>query len=448
MKHRNEIDESTIFELSPEEITVHKDLPRHRKELGEIEKMMTSIEIFGQLQPIVINRDNELIAGGRRLAACLMLGVKARVCYKDTVDPVLMRELELEENLQRKALTPAEECLAVDELVKLKQDKLGKPTQGREGGFTLENAASTIGKTKGNVIESLQIAEMIKSFPDLSKAKTKSEIKKAYKGLQRIEENISALSDFEKVIKTEKRFILENANAVEHMKKVPDKSIDLLFTDPPYGIDIGDIAMTTGGHTGGDLSSTGIKYDDSERNAMELYKTLAKESYRFCNDTAHLLIFLAPSHFHTIRKLFKAAGWFCAKRPLIWIKGASGQNNQPDYWFSSAYEMLLFARKPLSRLQMLGKPDWLQCDIVSTNKRVHQAEKPLPLLKELISRTSLPGMKLYDPFAGSGAILNAGCEMKLVSTGCELAVESYATALARMTKWRERKKYNLGRQQL
>ncbi len=440
MESREKIDEKTIFELKPEEVKVHKDLPRQRKELGEIEKMMNSIETFGQLQPIVINRNNELIAGGRRLAACLMLGIKARVCYKDTIDPLLMRELELEENLQRKALTPAEESFAIDELVQLKQEKYGKPTQGKEGGFTLTNAAEIVGKSKGNVIESLQIAEMCRLFPDLSKAKTKSEIKKAYKGLQRVEENLSALKTFEETVKDEHRFSLENINALEHMKEVKTDSIDLLFTDPPYGIDIGDIGMTIGGETGGEFSSTSITYDDSEENALNLYSTLAKESYRFCTSKAHVLLFLAPSHFHTISEIFKLSGWLVAPRPLIWIKGNSGQNNQPEMWFSSAYEMLLYARKPLSKLQMLGKPDWLQCDIVPHGKKVHQAEKPLPLLKELISRTTLPGMKLYDPFTGSGAILEAACEMKLIPSGCELAVESYATALNRMTKWTEENK--------
>jgi len=436
---REKVDESTIFEMLPEKVTVHKDLPRHRKELGEIEKMMDSITTFGQLQPIVINRDNELIAGGRRLAACLMLGIKARVCYKDTIDPLLMRELELEENLQRKALTPAEEVFAIDELVQLKQQKYGKPVQGKEGGFTLENAAETIGKTKGNVIESLQIADMIRSFPDLSKAKSKSEIKKAYKGLQRIEENITALAGFEETLKTQKHFTLDNANALEHMTKQKDKSIDLLFTDPPYGIDIDQVAMTTGGKTGGDLSTTGIKYDDSKEQALDLYIELAHESYRFTTDKAHAFIFCAPSNFESIKDYFERVGWLVAPRPVIWIKGTSGQNNQPDYWFSSAYEMLLFARKPLSRIQIPGKPDWVQCPIVSHTERIHQAEKPLPMLKELISRVATPGMSLYDPFAGSGAILEAACEMKLIPSGCELAVESYAGALNRMTKWKEKK---------
>lgn len=429
------IDDKIIFELSPNDITIHKDLPRRRKDLGEIEKMMESINKYGQFQPIIINRNKELIMGGRRLAACTMLAIKVRACYKDTIDPLLMRELELEENLQRKNFTPAEECLAVEALVNLKQEKYGKPTRGKEGGFTLTDAAETIGKTKGNVIESLQIAEMLKSFPDLAKAKTKSEIKKAYKGLQRIEQNITALSDYENTIKDEEKFSIINANALEHMQVVKDGSIDLLFTDPPYGIDISNIAMTTGGRTGGDLTGTGIKYDDSEENAIDLYHALAKESYRFTSDSAHALIFCAPSHFQTVKTLFFGAGWLCSERPLIWIKQASGQNNQPDYWFSSAYEMLLFARKPESKVVIPGRPDWLQCDIVTSGNKVHQAEKPVGLCKELISRVALPGQKLYDPFAGSGAILEAGCKMKLISLGCELAIESYASALARMIKW-------------
>jgi site-specific DNA-methyltransferase (adenine-specific) len=400
--------------------------------------MMESIENFGQLQPIVINRNNELIYGGRRLAACAMLQRKVRACYKDTVDPVLMRELEIEENLQRKAFTPAEECLAIEELVKMKQKKYGKPIRGKEGGFTLEDAADVVGKTKGNVIEAIQIAEMVKSFPDLSKAKTKSEIKKAYKGLQRIEQNISALENYKETAEKESLFSLKNTNALDHMKTIEDSSIDLLFTDPPYGIDIDSIAMTTGGKTGGELSGTGIKYDDSEENALSLYHELAKESYRFTNDSAHALIFLAPSHFQTVKTLFFDAGWICSERPVIWIKQGSGQNNQPDKWFSSAYEMLLFARKPLSKVTLQGKPDWLQHDIVTSSNKIHQAEKPVGLCKELISRVALPGQKMYDPFIGSGALVEAGCEMKLFVIGCEIAVESFATTIARMKEWEGR----------
>lgn len=424
--------------VDPSTIKISEERPRQRKELGEIKKMVESIKTYGQLQPIVVTRNMELVLGGRRLAACILGGLKAKIAYSDEVDPLVLQEMELEENVQRKNLTPAEESIAIDNLVKLRQSRLGTPTQGKEGGYTLEHAAKDIGKTKGTVIEAMNIAEMLRSFPNLSEAKTKSEIKTAYKGLQKVQENISALSTFEKLVKVNKRFKIDNANAIEHMLEREDNSVDLLFTDPPYGINIDKMAMSVGGHTGGDLTTTGIKYDDSPERALDLYLLLATESTRFCNNTAHAYIFLGPSHFQAVKEMFNEAGWICSERPVIWIKQGSGQNNAPDHWFSAAYEMVLFARKPESKLILQGKPDWIQCDKVLPSERIHQAEKPVALCKELISRTSIPGQTMYDPFCGSGALIEAACEMKLFPTGCELAVESYAAALSRMTKWEDK----------
>jgi len=433
------VDEKLIFELNPAEVKVNEELPRHRRELGKIQEMVESIKQFGQIQPIVINRNNELIVGGRRLAACMIGGFKIRACYRDTIDTLLMREMELEENLQRKALTPAEESLAVADLVELKQARLGKPVQGRVGGFTLDDAADVIGKTKSSVIESLQIAAAVRAFPNLSECKTKSEIKSAVRGLQRISDNMTALTTYEEIIKRSKEFVLVNRDAREHMCGIPEGSVDLLFTDPPFGIQIDKLAMSLGRHTGGDITTTGIKYDDSPEYALELNQLLATESYRFCKSNAHAMVFVGPSHFWTIKNMFNAAGWICSERPVIWIKQGSGQNNNPDAWFSSSYEMMLFARKVDSKLVLYGKPDWIQCNIVSSTERLHQAEKPIALCKELISRVCMPGSYVYDPFMGSGSMIEAAVAMKCLALGCELAVETYAIAVARMTKWEENK---------
>ena len=428
------IDEKVIFELDPIEIKVSKELPRQRKDLGEINKMIESIKTFGQLQPVVINRNNELIAGGRRLAACMMGGFKVKVCYKDTVDPLTMREMELEENIQRKALTPSEEVLAVAELVELKQKIYGVKSPNREGGFSHSDAAEIIGKSRTSVVEDIQLAEAVKMFPELHACKTKSEIKSAVRGMQRIADNMDALTKYEETIKRSDKVVLVNRDALKHMSTMPNESIDVLFTDPPYGISIDKLAMSLGGHTGGDITTTGIKYDDSPENALLLYAALATESARFCKPTAHAMIFCGPSHFWSIKTMFNEAGWICSERPVIWIKNGSGQNNNPDAWFSAAYEMLLFARRPESKLVLYGKPDWIQCNPVPPTQKVHQAEKPVDLCKELISRVCLPGGYLYDPFMGSGAIIEAGFRMKLLCLGCELATESYAAAVARMAK--------------
>lgn len=429
-----QIDENLIFTLDPLTVKVKEDLPRQRKDLGEIAELAKSIKTFGQMLPIIINRDNELIAGGRRLAACILLGITVRCIYKDTIDPMLMREMELEENVQRKSLTPAEECLAIKELVALKQQKYGTPTQGREGGFTLDDAAAIIGKTRGSVIEAIQIADAVTLFPDLAKCATKSEIKKAYKGFERVQAQVNALTTYEEKLSRTDKFVLVNRDAEKWLMGLGDASIDLLFTDPPYGIDIHDVAMTAGGETGGEITTTGTKYDDSEGYAKALLASICEESYRITKPTGHALIFCAPSHFPWLSERMSAAGWIVAPRPVVWIKRETGQNNQPDKWFSAAYEFVLFARKQDSSLILQGRPDWVQCDPVTPGEKVHQAEKPVTLCKELISRICLPGSYVADPCMGSGALVAAAVEMKMLALGCEKDTSIYAGAVSRMEK--------------
>jgi ParB/RepB/Spo0J family partition protein len=428
------INENLIFELDPLEIKVKDDRPRQRKDLGDIAKMAESISKYGQLLPVLIDREGCLVAGGRRLAACVMLGKKVRVSYKDEINPMVLRELELEENIQRKSLTPAEEVLAVDELMKVKRQLYGESVSGKEGGFTQEQAAELLGKSRTSIIEDLQLAAAIKMFPDLSNCKTKSEIKKAVKSLERINEQVTALSSYEEKIKKSDKFVLVNRSAEDYLRGLSKESIDLFMTDPPYGIDIHNIAISAGGQTGGDITATNVKYDDSEDYAKKLLLTLVTESFRITKDTGHAIIFCAPSNFWWLSEEMKKAGWLVAPRPVIWIKRETGQNNQPEKWFSAAYEFILFARKPNSKLILQGKPDWIQCDPVLPSERTHQAEKPIVLCKELISRCCMPGQYLLDACMGSGAIVQAGIEMKMLCLGCEKSLETYAGAVARISK--------------
>lgn len=439
MEQNLQINENNIFELLPTEVKIKDELPRQRKEMNKIDKMAESISTFGQILPVIINRDKELIAGGRRLAACLLLGRKVRVCYKDTIDPVLMREMELEENIQREPLTPGEEALAVKELIEIKQKRLGKSTSGREGGFTLKQAAQLLGRSVGSVADSLKIAEAVERDPDLVQCKTAIEIKSAAKAYERLDEQLKGLKRYEDSIKKNEKFIIVNRSAESYLKGIGNESVDIFFTDPPYGIDIHNTAMTVGGKTGGDITTTGTTYDDSESYAKTLLEILCRESFRIVKPTGFAFIFCAPSHFEWLRTKMESAGWNVAPRPVVWIKRESGQNNQPTHWFSAAYEFILFARKIDSCLVVQGKADWIQCDPVNPSQRLHQAEKPVELCKELISRCCYPGSILIDPCIGSGAIIEAAVKMNLQALGSELDTAIYAGAVSRLVKLEEKK---------
>ena len=102
-----------ILKLNPTTIKIKDGLNRFRQDLGEVRKLSDSITRYGQLQPIGITHDKELVWGGRRVAACILAELDVLAVYQDDVDEILHRELEIEENLQRKNFTPGEEALAV-----------------------------------------------------------------------------------------------------------------------------------------------------------------------------------------------------------------------------------------------------------------------------------------------------------------------------------------------
>jgi site-specific DNA-methyltransferase (adenine-specific) len=417
------------------EIKVREDLPRVRKEMGKIKELANSFAKFGQMQPCLVTRDMYLIAGGRRLAACIEAGIDVKIVYSDTVDAITIKEMELEENIQRKALTPAEEIVAVSELHELKQTIHGAAVQGSDKkiGWRLDDTAETIGKTRASVIESITLAQALKDFPVLANCKTKSDIKRAVKGLQRITDSISAQSTYDELLKDkESKFEMHNTDCIEFMKGMKDKSVDILMTDPPYGIDIHDITIGLGGHTGSKVTTTGTTYEDGYEESMELIGKLAIESNRIVKDTGFAVVFCAISNFGVVKTLFEAAGWNCSQRPIIWVKNESGQNNAPSKWFSAGYEAALFARKVDSRIVVEGKVDWIQCPLVTPSVRIHQAEKPVALLKELLNRLGMAGAVVLDPFAGSHATLEACLDLNMYPITCELSVESFSLAKTRV----------------
>jgi DNA modification methylase len=421
--------------VKPSEIHVKDELPRLRKEMGKIKDLAASFAKYGQMQPVLCTRAMDLVAGGRRLAACIEAGLDVKVVFTDTTDPLLMREMELEENIQRKALTPAEEILAIQELHRIKQLVHGEPIQGdnRGGGWTMEDTAETVGRTRTSIMDDLALAQALADFPVLTGCKTKSEIRKAMKGLARISQTVNALGEYEERVRTSKvKFEVYHMKAEEHIKTLADESVHVLMIDPPYGIDIHDVTIGIGGHSGSAVTTSGFKYDDDFEAAMMVIGKIAEESIRVVRKDGFAFVFCAISYFWIVRAMFEQYGWDCSQRPIIWIKNESGQNNAPDKWMSAGYESMLFARRIDSQIVVPGKVDWIQHPNVIPSLRLHQAEKPVPMLKELLSRVTMAGAVVYDCFMGSGATLQAALELNLYPIGCDKGIESYATAQKRL----------------
>ena len=414
-------------------ITVREGLDRYRTDMNKIKELAASIKRNGQIQPILVTPNYELVAGGRRLAACTLLKKEVLCVFKDVPDDFELRLLEVEENLNREDFSPGEKCLAIRDLHILKQAIYGESGSGRIGGWTLDDTAKLLGRTRASIIEDIKNARMVDKFPELKKVKHRGDIKKAARGLEKLALAIAGLGEL-KNVNQDKAIQFHLTDAIDYMPTLENDSIDILLTDPLYGIEHDKLILGCGKTTGGAVLS-GFKFNDSIAKGLAVYNFLAQESFRFTKDNAHGFIFLAPEHFHSIKEMFKAAGWIPHVKPHIWIKPNIGQCNMPTHWPASSYEMLLYVRKENSRLTKEGQPDYTICNaIVGTNKD-HIYEKPVELLLNLLDRVSIPGKVLFDPFAGSCSSLIAGMEKKLQVIGCDNSQEAYAVG------WNKIKEY-------
>jgi ParB family transcriptional regulator, chromosome partitioning protein len=95
-----------IVQKNIDEVIIDK---RIRTSLGELSSLMKSMRTFGLMNPIIINEKNELIAGERRLESAKRLGWKTiSATVVQGADQAEKLEMEIEENLHRRNLTPDE----------------------------------------------------------------------------------------------------------------------------------------------------------------------------------------------------------------------------------------------------------------------------------------------------------------------------------------------------
>jgi len=100
---------------------------RVRKDIGNLDFLMESMNKFGQLQPIVLNSKLQLIAGNRRLEAAKRLGWQSiDATIMDVNSKAELLEIEIEENIQRKDFTEDDIAEAYKRLAKLRKKNIFK----------------------------------------------------------------------------------------------------------------------------------------------------------------------------------------------------------------------------------------------------------------------------------------------------------------------------------
>ena len=407
------------------ELSKIKVTGRFRTKFLDIDKLAASIEEFGLIEPIIIDENNVLIAGERRYKAHQMLKrTTIDVKYMKDLDETRKKEIEFEENIQRHAFTWQEEVTAKAQLHKLKQKIHGSAIQGHDSkGWGVTDTAMALGESIGTVSTDIQIARGMKVFPELMKEKSKTS---AFKKLKQLQEAILQ-EELSKRLKqkgvTEHPNVI-NGNCIEEMKKMSAESVDLIVTDPPYGIDV-DTAQTFG-----KSSPQNTRFEDGEFETFDLLDKAVKEMYRVLKPDRHMYMFFAIDKMTPLMKLLLKHGFEVHHIPLIWDKGSGGYPSQSTT-FTHSYEPFLHISK--GRRKLNGTPrDLFSIKRVPPDRKIHPTEKPCELLRDLIEFSSFPGETVLDPFSGSGATLVAAKECNRQAIGIELDTGYYTGICKRL----------------
>ena len=175
-----------------------------------------------------------------------------------------------------------------------------------------------------------------------------------------------------------------NIDWKEAITQVSDKSIDLVVTDPPYGMKFQSNYRK--------VKHKSIQNDDN----LDWLESWVIELKRVCKDEAHLYIFCSWHNIDLFKQIVGA--YFQVKNILIWEKNNTGMGDlEGDY--ASKYEMILFCSNGSKKLN--GGRDANILKAKRTGNENHPTEKPVNLIRYLIEKSSNKGDLVLDTFAGS-----------------------------------------------
>ena len=243
---------------------------------------------------------------------------------------------------------------------------------------------------------------------------------------------------------------ITNGNSLEILKKIPDKTFDLVFADPPYNLQIGkklkrpDDSKVNGVNDKWDQFKNFNDYD----NFCKLWLT---ESKRVLKDNGSIWVI---GTYHNIFRLgyhIQNMG-FWILNDVIWRKN----NPMPNFRgtrFTNAHETLIWASKNKKSkytfnyqslkclnddLQM--RSDWTLpiCSgnerIKKNGKKVHSTQKPESLLYRILLASTNKGDLVFDPFLGTGTTAVVAKKLGRNYFGIEREKKYFKTAKQRLEK--------------
>lgn len=212
-----------------------------------------------------------------------------------------------------------------------------------------------------------------------------------------------------------------NMDCLEGMKQIPDGSVDLIVTDPPYEFETRGSGFHKKRDYYDEIAAQGLAAGITEEYLVEMERVMkATNIYLFCNKNQLRMYF----NFYKDKNCDLLVWHKLNPIPVV--------NNK----YLSDLEYIFFARDKGVKLwggyNTLSKVYTSNVNKTDLNIWHHPTIKPMPLVKMLISNSSQEGQTVLDPFMGSGTTAVACIKEKRHFIGFELNKEYYDRACLRI----------------
>ena len=235
------------------------------------------------------------------------------------------------------------------------------------------------------------------------------------------------------IILSDNKYMLFNVDCLDYMKQIADKSIDLILTDPPYNIakySTGNITLPNRSAVNNDLE----KWDLQEIKPLDFIKDFK----RILKPDGNIFIFTSYNLLGKWHEAFDKE--FDTFQYFIWHK----TNPIPKIYkngFLNSCEMIvcLWNKKHKWNFSVQNEMhNYFECPICMGKERLkspkHPCQKPLKLLRHLITIASDENDLVFDPFMGVGSTGVAAKELNRNFIGCEIDTAYYNAANNRITE--------------
>jgi len=196
-----------------------------------------------------------------------------------------------------------------------------------------------------------------------------------------------------------------NGDCREILPELAEKSMDLVLTDPPYGINMNK----------GYKKNTDRILGDDGFTVMVFLDDILTEYRRVLNEHSAVYIF---TRFDVMPYWwFKCKNYFLLKNCITWDKGG-GFTGDLEGNYGNDSEMILYMAQGKHKLR--GKREGNIWQYPKCKLEYHETQKPESLISHIIEKSSDVDMAVLDPFLGSGTTCYCAKKLNRKSIGIEI----------------------------